>query len=56
MSRNDRAAQEHIEFLEAQLIVLEIENQELRDLVDSLKVLIHQYQSDREMVLKGDVV
>lgn len=51
MSRNDKAALEHIEFLESQLLVLEVENQELRDLVESLKVLIQQYQADREMVI-----
>lgn len=51
MRTNDEVTKDYIEFLEAQVFVLELDNQELKEENESLKVQLSQYQADREMVL-----
>jgi len=48
MKANDEIAQDHINFLEAQLLVLEVENEVLKEEVNALKVEFQRMFSDRE--------
>jgi len=47
MRANDEITKDHIEFIESQLLVLEVENEELKQTVKSLMVQLNQMVADR---------
>lgn len=51
MRVNDEITAEHIEFIESQLLVLEVENEELKQTVKSLMVQLQQYHADRTFAI-----
>ena len=48
MKANDEIAQEHIDLLESQLLASDLENQELRDELTTLRVEYNLMIADRE--------